>query len=107
MVQEPIFIPRTPDAPEGDGFVMALVSRYETFSTDLLILDTRDWTKPEAVVKLPCKLRLGIHGNWVDTSDRTETVVPNGVHRHMNGYTNGHRLETGRGNRFDRDILVV
>jgi carotenoid cleavage dioxygenase-like enzyme len=76
MVQEPIFIPRGPDAPEGDGFVMALVSRYETFSSDIVILDTNDWTRPVAVVQLPCKLRPGIHGNWVDATDIIETTVP-------------------------------
>jgi carotenoid cleavage dioxygenase-like enzyme len=86
MVQEPVFIPRTPDAPEGDGFVVAVVSRFETFSTDLLILDTRDWTKPQAIIKLPCKLRLGIHGNWVDSSDRLNEVTINGAHSTTSGH---------------------
>ena len=89
MVQEPIFIPRTPDAAEGDGFVMAIVSRHETYSTDLVILDTRNWTKAQAIVKLPCKLRLGIHGNWVDSADRADTVTPNGANGHHNGDANG------------------
>jgi carotenoid cleavage dioxygenase len=69
MVQEPIFIPRYSDAEQGDGFVMALVSRYETMSSDLVILDMRDWSEPVAVVKLPVRLRAGLHGNWVDSSD--------------------------------------
>jgi carotenoid cleavage dioxygenase-like enzyme len=69
MVQEPIFIPRSPKAEQGDGFVMALVNRYETMSSDLVILDTRNWSEPVAVVKLPVRLRAGLHGNWVDSSD--------------------------------------
>jgi carotenoid cleavage dioxygenase-like enzyme len=103
MVQEPVFIPRAPDTPEGDGFVIALVSRYETFSSDIIIIDTRDWAKPAAVVKLPCKLRPGIHGNWVDASETANkitngaTLVNGGAHATTNsvigsyGGTNGTR----------------
>ena len=86
MVQEPVFTPRTPDAVEGDGFVIAVVSRFDTYSTDLIILDTRDWTKEKAIVHLPCKLRFGIHGNWVNSADRAETVIPNLANGHVNGH---------------------
>lgn len=72
MVQEPIFIPRSDKAEEGDGFVIALVNRYETMTSDLVILDTRDWGKPVAEVKLPVRLRAGLHGNWVDSSDMSK-----------------------------------
>ena len=96
-VQEPIFIPRSAEAPQDDGFIMAVVNRHETFSTDLIILDTRDWTKPRAVIHMPCKLRLGIHGNWVDASERNDQVpingtngYTNGASRHIGGTTNGH-----------------
>ncbi|CAI7637745.1 unnamed protein product [Penicillium manginii] len=68
MVQEPVFIPRSKAADEGDGYVMALVNRYETMSSDLVILDARAW-ELVAEVKLPLRLRAGLHGNWVDASD--------------------------------------
>ena len=69
MVQEPIFVPRSENAPEGDGFVMALVNRYKTMTSDIVILDTQDWEKPVAEIKLPVRLRAGLHGNWVDARD--------------------------------------
>ncbi len=69
MVQEPIFVPRSENAPEGDGFVMALVNRYETMTSDIVILDTQDWEKPVSEIKLPVRLRAGLHGNWVDAGD--------------------------------------
>jgi carotenoid cleavage dioxygenase len=78
MVQEPIFVPRSENAPEGDGFVMALVNRYETMTSDIVILDTRDWQKPVAEIKLPVRLRAGLHGNWVDSRDLKKAST-NGV----------------------------
>ena len=53
----------------GDGFVMALVNRYKTMTSDIVILDTQDWEKPVAEIKLPVRLRAGLHGNWVDARD--------------------------------------
>ncbi|KAF9889641.1 hypothetical protein FE257_007149 [Aspergillus nanangensis] len=69
LVQEPIFFPRSSQAPEGDGYVMVLVNQYETMASDLAIIDTVDMSNPVAIVKLPVRLRPGLHGNWVDASD--------------------------------------
>ncbi|KAL1870664.1 Copper amine oxidase [Paecilomyces lecythidis] len=69
MVQECIFIPRNEKAPEGDGFVMVLVNNYESMSSELAIIDTKNFEKEVALVKLPMRLRHGLHGNWVDDSD--------------------------------------
>lgn len=66
-VQEPVFIPRCDSAPEGDGYVMSMVTRQGYPSTELVILDTNDFTNPIAVVRLPVVLKAGIHGNWVDS----------------------------------------
>ncbi|KAM0230358.1 hypothetical protein ACHAPO_009353 [Fusarium lateritium] len=41
MVQEPIFVPRSDDAPEGDGFVIVLVNNYSTMSSELHIAEGR------------------------------------------------------------------
>lgn len=65
-VQEPIFVPRSEDAPEGDGFVIALVERRVANRCDLVVLDTREFEKPVAIVQLPLHLKAQIHGNWVD-----------------------------------------
>lgn len=69
FAQECIFIPRRTDAPEADGWVMCLLNNYETMSSELVILDTKKFKEPVAIVKLPIRLRAGLHGNWVDTAD--------------------------------------
>ncbi len=66
-VQEPIFVPRPGSSQEGDGYVLVLVNRLSELRNDLLILDARDFAAPPlAVIRLPIRLRNGLHGNWVD-----------------------------------------
>ncbi|KAJ3339036.1 hypothetical protein HDU93_008787 [Gonapodya sp. JEL0774] len=67
-VQECVFIPRSPDSPEGDGYVMVLVVREDNASTELTIIDTNNFETPIAVARLPFMMPTGIHGNWVDAS---------------------------------------
>ena len=69
LCQECVFLPRNQHAKEGDGFVMALLNNYEEMCSELVILDTVDFTKEVALVKLPIRLRQGLHGNWVDAAD--------------------------------------
>lgn len=64
--QEPVFVPRDLDSDEGDGYLLVLVNRFETMLNDLLVLDTRRLEQgPVATIKLPIRLRNGVHGNWV------------------------------------------
>ena len=72
-VGEPVFCPRSPDAPEGDWYVMAMVSRLAEHHAELVILDLEDFKnskddgediKPVARIVLPFRLRSGIHGGW-------------------------------------------
>ncbi|TGO07513.1 hypothetical protein BTUL_0270g00130 [Botrytis tulipae] len=69
LCQEPVFIPRDKRAKECDGFVMALLNNYAEMTSELVILDTADMSKHVALVKLPIRLRTGLHGNWVDSAD--------------------------------------
>jgi carotenoid cleavage dioxygenase len=63
---EPVFVPASPTAPEGDGYVLALVYRAATNTSELLILHARDVTaEPAAVLKLPRRVPAGFHGNFV------------------------------------------
>jgi carotenoid cleavage dioxygenase len=65
-LQEPQFVPRRPGAPEGDGYLIGLVNRYTEMRTELLMLDANHLADgPIATVRLPFKLRNGIHGTWV------------------------------------------
>ncbi|KAF2654811.1 lignostilbene dioxygenase family protein [Lophiostoma macrostomum CBS 122681] len=67
--QEPVFIPRSDDAPEGDGYVIFAVDRLEINLTNVVILDTKDFENPIAVIELPMRMRAQIHGNWVDARE--------------------------------------
>jgi carotenoid cleavage dioxygenase len=69
MVQEPCFIPRSPDSPEGDGYIVAVVDDLGSNYSDLVILEAlRLEDGPIARLKLPFRLRSGLHGNWCDAS---------------------------------------
>ncbi len=63
---EPVFIPRSPDAAEDIGWVMALRHDHETDLSELAIIDSRAFTDdPVAVVHLPVRVPNGFHGNWI------------------------------------------
>lgn len=64
-IQEPIFIPRSSESPEGDGWIIAMVEQRALNSCRLVILDTREFEKPIAFVQLPLHVKAQVHGNWV------------------------------------------
>ena len=68
LVQEPIFIPRSEHAVECDGWVMAMVERREANRNDIVVIDTRHFEKPIAIIKLPFHVKAQVHGNWIDQS---------------------------------------
>jgi carotenoid cleavage dioxygenase-like enzyme len=64
--QEPVFAPKSATAPEGEGYVMGIVNRRAENRSDLVILDAQRMAEgPVATVKIPVRLKYGIHGNWV------------------------------------------
>jgi len=64
--QEPIFVPKSATAAEGEGYVMGVVNRRAEHRSDLLIFDAQRIDEgPIATVKIPVRLKYGIHGNWV------------------------------------------
>jgi carotenoid cleavage dioxygenase len=65
FTSEPIFVPRSPGAREGEGFLLTVVYRHDENRSDLLILDAENVEdKPLATVKLPHRVPYGFHGNW-------------------------------------------
>lgn len=63
--QEPIFVPRSADAPEGEGYVIALLNHIADFSSELVVLDSRDMAAgPVARIKIPLRMRMSLHGSW-------------------------------------------
>jgi carotenoid cleavage dioxygenase len=61
-----VFVPRTPDAAEDDGWLMGLVIDKAHETTALAILDAHDFAAPPlAEILLPHRVPPGFHGNWV------------------------------------------
>ncbi|USP77973.1 Lignostilbene-alpha,beta-dioxygenase isozyme III [Curvularia clavata] len=83
---EPVFIARSDSAPEGDGYVIFAVDRFDVNLTNLVILDTTgDFQAPTAVIELPLRLRAQIHGNWVNAKEvGSRPLVPIPPLNHMN-----------------------
>lgn len=68
-IQEPCFIPRSPDAAEGDGWIVMVCNRLEEHGSELLLFDATDIEKgPIATIDIPVRLRFGLHGNWVNAA---------------------------------------
>lgn len=61
-----VFVPRSADAPEGDGWVMGYVIDAANETTDLVILDAANIAAPPiASVHVPHRVPPGFHGNWL------------------------------------------
>ncbi len=62
---EPVFVPRSADAPEGDGWLVATVYRAATDTSDFAVFDAQEIAKgPIGVAQRPCRVPFGFHGNW-------------------------------------------
>ena len=71
-VQEPAFIPK-PNGGEGEGWLIALINRLEVLRNDIGIWDAQNLASgPVATIHLPFKLKMGLHGNFVDHADIEE-----------------------------------
>jgi carotenoid cleavage dioxygenase len=69
LIQEPCFIPKSKAAPEGDGYVVALIDNIVLNYSELAIFDAMAVENgPIGRAKLPFRLRQGLHGNWADAS---------------------------------------
>jgi carotenoid cleavage dioxygenase-like enzyme len=63
---EPVFVPRSADAPEGDGWITAVVYRAAQDRSDLLVFEAQDIARgPIAIAQIPRRVPFGFHGNWV------------------------------------------
>ncbi|KAI3396708.1 hypothetical protein diail_11735 [Diaporthe ilicicola] len=66
---EPVFVPRSDNAPEGDGWVIFWCDSPSVPKGQIFILDTNDFTKPMALVQLPFAMRNQVHGNWIPNTN--------------------------------------
>jgi len=63
---EPVFVPRSPDADEDDGWVLAYTYDADANRSDVVILEARDFSAaPVATIHLPVRVPFGFHGNWI------------------------------------------
>ena len=61
-----VFVPAHAEAGEDEGWLIGLVIDAEAQTTDLVILDARDFEgEPQASIRLPHRVPPGFHGNWV------------------------------------------
>jgi carotenoid cleavage dioxygenase-like enzyme len=62
---EPVFVPRSADAAEGDGWLVAVVYRGSTYRSDFVVFNAGDVAKgPVGTAELPRRVPFGFHGNW-------------------------------------------
>jgi 8'-apo-carotenoid 13,14-cleaving dioxygenase len=61
-----VFVPRTSEGAEDDGWLIGLVVDRNTETTELVIINADDFQGPaQAVIHLPHRIPPGFHGNWV------------------------------------------
>jgi carotenoid cleavage dioxygenase len=62
---EPVFVPRTPDTAEDDGFVLTVVADMPSGTSYLAVLDAQNLDAPPlAKAHLTHRVPLGFHGNF-------------------------------------------
>ena len=57
-------MPRSADAPEGDGWLVAVVYRGAEDRSDFVVFDAGVAAGPIATAKVPRRVPFGFHGNW-------------------------------------------
>ena len=66
VVSEPVFVPRSADAAEGDGWVTAVAYRDAEDVSELLVFEAQDLEAgPIGSALMPRRVPFGFHGNWV------------------------------------------
>src|SRR3546814_14389469 len=62
-----VFVPRSPEGAEDDGWLVGLVVNMNDETTDLVILNADDFMgPPQADVHMPNRVPTGFTGNWVE-----------------------------------------
>lgn len=63
-----VFVPAHTGAGEDEGWLIGLVVDAEAETTDLIILNARDFEgAPQASIRIPHRVPPGFHGNWVQS----------------------------------------
>jgi carotenoid cleavage dioxygenase len=63
---EAVFIPRSADGAEDDGWLLSYVYDAQRNMSAVVILNAQDLgQETQAIVELPVRVPLGFHGNWI------------------------------------------
>ena len=63
---EAVFVPRTADGAEDDGWLLSYVYDMETDKSAVVIINGQDFEgEPQAIIQLPVRVPLTFHGNWI------------------------------------------
>ena len=61
-----VFVPKSANAAEDEGWMVGLVYNLSTQCGELHVINAQDMAAPaQAVVKLPAQVPMGFHGNWI------------------------------------------
>jgi len=64
-VGEPVFVPKSNEANEGEGYLIATAYNGAENTSDLMVLDAQNVSDgPIGKAKLPHRIPHGFHGNW-------------------------------------------
>jgi len=62
---EAVFVPKSTDAPEGQGYLLSVIYRASEHRSDLAFFDAEHLDRgPFALAQLPHRIPFGFHGNW-------------------------------------------
>jgi carotenoid cleavage dioxygenase len=65
-LNEPVFVPRRPDSPEGDGYLIGVANNLAEMRSELVIADAMHLEAGDiGRVILPFRLGPQVHGNWI------------------------------------------
>ena len=68
LVSEALFVPKSDDAAEGEGYLLSVATNFDTHLSSLFIFDALNISAgPVAKVHLSHRVPAGFHGFWRDT----------------------------------------
>lgn len=68
VLQEPLFVPRSADAPEGDGYLLGTAHNLKELRTEVVVVDALTMQECARVI-LPFRNAYQVHGVWASPSD--------------------------------------
>lgn len=76
ITAEAVFVPHAADSDEDDGWLLSYVYDADRDRSALVVLNAGDIDgEPQAVVRLPQRVPLGFHGNWIVDTDPAAAAV--------------------------------